>query len=194
MGNFSWLDCKTNKPIKNYRQKNVYVLVPKEFCDKFGKRITEGCYDGYGHFDTYDMYALVAFWNKEYLSEELLEKAPELRQFGGLWDFEKEKLKKEGKSDKEIDDLDRAEQKKYFDIAMNRRNNMIRLMNDYKDGMDDNTLKEKYGRDYLREIGIAISCYDEQNRALKFPIKITYDSKAVYEECKASDSDENQGF
>lgn len=37
----------------------------------------------------------------------------------------------------------------------------------------ENIMKEKYGRNYLREIGIDIVCYDEDNAVLKCPIKIT---------------------
>ena len=52
---------------------------------------------------------------------------------------------------------------------------------------------EKYGQDYLRLIGIDIACYDDQNNALEYPIKITHDEYAVYENCNPSDGDPNQG-
>lgn len=45
-----------------------------------------------------------------------------------------------------------------------------------------------------REIGIKIACYDKQNAALKYPIKITHDPNAIYEDCKPSLSDPNQGW
>lgn len=45
-----------------------------------------------------------------------------------------------------------------------------------------------------RYIGIGIACYDEQNASLKYPIKITHDENAVYEECEPSLSDPDQGW
>ena len=45
-----------------------------------------------------------------------------------------------------------------------------------------------------RWIGIELACYDEDNAALPYPIKITYDVNAVYEYCAPSLSDPNQGW
>ena len=117
MGQFSWLDCKTREQILDDVQRDVYMLVPKEFG---GGHIEEHCYDGYGTFGGRDAYALVAKWNR-----------PE------------------------------------------------QCIGD--DGKD-------------RLVGIGIACYDMQNKALKYPIKITYDPDAIYEECDFSPSDPNQGW
>lgn len=46
----------------------------------------------------------------------------------------------------------------------------------------------------LRYIGISMACYDEDNASLEYPIKITHDSEAIYENCKASKADPNQGW
>ena len=46
----------------------------------------------------------------------------------------------------------------------------------------------------LRHIGIIMACYDEDNARLEYPIKITHDPTAVYEECEFSPSDPNQGW
>ena len=55
--------------------------------------------------------------------------------------------------------------------------------------------KEKTGRFFeWRYIGIALSCYDEDNESLVYPIKITYDETAKYEWNTPSDSDPNQGW
>lgn len=45
-----------------------------------------------------------------------------------------------------------------------------------------------------RYAGIDIACYDEQNTALRFPIKITHDPDAVYKDCGPSPNDPNQGW
>lgn len=45
-----------------------------------------------------------------------------------------------------------------------------------------------------RWLGIILACYDEDNARLKYPIKITHDPNAIYEDCVASDSDPNQGW
>lgn len=43
--------------------------MPKPFQEKYGKAIYEYCYDGYGNFDIYDVYELIAEWNKEMIPE-----------------------------------------------------------------------------------------------------------------------------
>ena len=45
-----------------------------------------------------------------------------------------------------------------------------------------------------RYAGIDIACYDEQNAALRVPIKITHDPDAVYKDCGPSPNDPNQGW
>jgi len=117
MGQFSWLDCLSGEQVLDDVKRDVYLLIPQEFG---GGHIKETCYDGYGRFGGYDVYALVAAWN-----------APE--KISG---------------------------------------------NDEED----------------RIIGIDLACYDEDNRKLKYPIKITHDASAIYEHCCPSDSDPNQGW
>lgn len=45
-----------------------------------------------------------------------------------------------------------------------------------------------------RDIGISIACYDKDNARIKYPIKITHDPSAVYEDCGPSKSDPDQGW
>lgn len=45
-----------------------------------------------------------------------------------------------------------------------------------------------------RTIGIDIACYDDDNKRLKYPIKITHNPNAVYEDCKPSLGDPKQGW
>ena len=45
-----------------------------------------------------------------------------------------------------------------------------------------------------RDIGISIACYDKDNARIAYPIKITHDPTAVYEDCEPSKSDPYQGW
>lgn len=66
MGQFSWLDCRTEEQVLDNVERNVYVLVPQEFG---GGHIKEECYDGYGRFGGHDIYDLVVDWNLNYLEQ-----------------------------------------------------------------------------------------------------------------------------
>lgn len=144
MGQFSWLDCKTERQILDNWVKDVYVLIPMEFG---GGHIKETCYDGYGHFGGHDIYDLVVDWNA-----------------------------------------------KYLDIVRNNKDAWIcewvtAMEKDFK-AVENGTPTSRP----KRTIGIALACYDEDNMRLRYPIKITHDPNARYEECAPSKSDPNQGW
>lgn len=143
MGQFSWLDCKTNEQVLDNVCRDVYVLVPKEFG---GGHIHERCYDGYGQFGSKDIYDLIPEWNKDMIPEIIR------RSKAGHWK------------------------------ASINENQMMKFLNDEPLDVP------------VRYIGIEMACYDEDNRSLEYPIKITHDPKAVYEDCKPSLSDPNQGW
>lgn len=157
MGQFSWLDCITKEQVVDNKLRDVYVLVPKEFRKEYGLRIVEHCYDGYGHFGGYDVYDLVADWNREYLA-----KHPEHYIPGQLTKVS-----------------DNSWYKAYADLRKT------------KDEIVE-TVEGLYSE--WRTIGIEIACYDEDNAALPFPIKITHDANVIYEECEPSPSDPDQGW
>lgn len=180
MGQFSWLDCVTRKPIINDRRKSVYVLVPKDFG---GGHIREGVYNGYGDFGGHDIYDLVADWNKESATIANIAMCPEY----SLKNMAIGVALSTNKEEYEYWENDGINQLKRFFMLCKR-------MIDWQSGMSDEEMNEKYGSDWKRLIGIYIACYDEQNEALKYPIKITYDADAVYEECRPSWSDPNQGW
>lgn len=46
----------------------------------------------------------------------------------------------------------------------------------------------------IRDIGIDIACYDRDNKALKYPIKIVEDGNLNYDDVGYSESCEHQGF
>lgn len=167
MGQFSWLDCVNKKyPIRDNCKEPVYVLVPEAYIDQYADEgkpyIKEDYYDGYGHFGKYDIYDLVAEWNrgcivnlmqhsKSILGRELLLKV------GEMFDSKV--------SDEEITAFIKSKAPDSW------------LVTDWK-----------------RNIGISIACYDEDNARCVYPIKITHKEKAVYEKCKISLSDPNQGW
>ena len=177
MGQFSWLDCKTGEQVVDGRLRNVYVLVPEEFG---GGHILEPCYDGYGHFGGFDIYDLVTDWNRGRIPEEVLRK-PDRSRWGNTRDDE-------AWYDSRV--------KEYTDTL-----DAVRLLNA---GATDAEMQAYAGNhplccygsveEWKRSIGIKVSCYDDQNAALKYPIKITHDPDAVYEQCGPSDGDPNQGW
>ena len=154
MGQFSWLDCKTDEQIVDDKRRDVYVLVPREFG---GSHIKETCYDGYGHFGGYDIFDLIANWNREYIDSY------------HEYPYSKRVLGEEP----------------WADLYLNLENSISDIENKMRE-------TNKYWE--YRYIGIALACYDEDNEALTFPIKITHDPNAIYEWCPPSKSDPNQGW
>ena len=165
MGMFSWLDCITQEQVVDGRRRKSYVLVPKAFG---GGHIEEECYEGYGVFGGHDVYDLVADWNREYIEK------PE-KPNRSLW--------KEG-----------PEGDSWYRMAELRWERDCRAIHDFKGGASDRAMRELYGDDWKRSLGIVIACNDEDNASLRYPIKITHDENAVYEWCAPSKSDPNQGW
>ena len=148
MGQFSWIYSDTNKQLVDDKVADTYLLVPKAFQHIYGKAIYEGCYDGYGNFGEYDVYDLVAEWNKACIPEIIR------RIKNGTWHCK-------------VKDSDITNLRYYY--------------------MDEEFDCE------LRWLGIIMACYDEDNFALEYPIKIT--SKAMeYEHADASRTDPDQGW
>ena len=167
MGEFSWLDCKTGEQVLSRVRRDVYVLVPKEFG---GGHIVESCYDGYGVFGGEDVYALAATWNKGTATRENM-REPRREEWG------------------EGEDAQR-----WFESAHRRFEANAERLEMFKNGVPEEAMRDLYGDGWLRSIGIDIACYDDQNEALEYSIKITYDQEAVYEDCNPSRSDPDQGW
>ncbi len=193
MGCFSWLDCKTKKQIRiGFYGKEIYVLVPKEFG---GGHIVCNFYEGYGEFGGYDIYDLVAAWNREYLKKYPVSE-PRKEQFGSLYSYQIEDLKKQGKTDEEIAELCDNEREKYYQAALKRYNVSKNIFDEFISAPKGISFEDLLGMfdGRLRDIGIDIACENKDNKKLKYPIKITYDKDAIYEECSYSLSDPNQGL
>lgn len=162
MGQFSWLDCITEEQILDDVERDVYVLIPKEFG---GGHIKETCYDGYGRFGGLDIYELVADWNRKYITADHV--------------FPHE-VKYWQSSDVNNNVEFKAKEKDWW-----------MAYSDYS--IDQRGVEYITGHEW-RWIGIELACYDEDNAALPFPIKITHDPNATYEMCGPSKSDPNQGW
>lgn len=171
MGQFSWIDCKNKeRAILDGERVDTFVLVPEEFGETYGLHIKEPCYDGYGHFGEFDAYELVALWNRDHIGIENLIK-PER----SMWS--NDTLGEE-----------------FFNKGIEHYERKCERLNDFIKGSSYETMEVKYGKYFLREIGIDIACYDEQNAALEYPLKITHDPDVVYEDCEPSMGDPNQGW
>lgn len=195
MGVFSWLDCESKKPVK-IGAGPVYVLIPEAFG---GGHIKENCYQGYGNFCGCDIFELVAEWNRKAINPEKIklstfEEPLTVDDFGGLWDFEKDKLAKEGKTPEEIEALDNETRarnyKAYVERMARKRADLVRYC-----GLDDEEAEAlaESGDEVAREVGILLTCTNKDNRRLPYPIKITRNPAAVYEACKYSKIDPLQG-
>ena len=190
MGCFSWIYSDTNKPLRHTEK--AYLLVPPQFQDMQGKHIYEAHYDGYGNFGGYAAFELVALWNQEFVSVDMLDSKPTFDKYSlGLYDFEKENLAKQGMSQKEIEAKGLALRKEYFAKGLQRYEREVKRLEDFKNHVPEKEMVASYGEDYLMEIGIDIAC-DEKNAKLPFPIKIT--SKPMdYDDVKPSNRDPGQG-
>lgn len=69
MGFFSWKYSDTGKRMIIGKTKESYLLVPDEFHHIYGEYIKIENYNGYGMFNSHDVYDLVAIWNKEYIPQ-----------------------------------------------------------------------------------------------------------------------------
>lgn len=166
MGQFSWITCDTQKQVINNKKKDVYVLIPIEFG---GGHIAEPCYDGYGTFGGFDIYDLVADWNKQSVTSDII-RIPKREQWGYFPDSEDN-----------------------FSFAIDEYKRSCRRLGYFK-RCPDEVMTWKYGNYFKREIGIDIACYDEQNAVLKYPIKIAELKDSVYESMPYSKRDPNQGW
>ena len=179
MGQFSWLDCITGEQIVDNKVRDVYVLIPKEFG---GGHIKETCYDGYGNFGGHDVYELVATWNRKPLSDKpnyifphAVERAQRILQHY-KWDSDYSE-----RIDLQLRD------KTWYEFYSNLSFSEDKVV-EY--------MKEVGGMIFpeWRCIGIDLACYDEDNEVLPYPIKITHNPNAIYEDCMPSKSDPNQGW
>lgn len=185
MGSFSWLYCdqgeirkdkdgclipKRGQQLASYRKScPASVLFPKEFGGKEAQ-IYVDTYGDYGMFGLEDIYCLVADWNREWISKHPDYKTP--------YSVKREEAYPEYRAKKMSEN---SWWPFYSDLSLSREEVVRRW-------------EEACGhRCEYRTIGIDIACYDEDNAALPYPIKIAKDPRSVYEDCPPSYSDPYQG-
>ena len=174
MGVFSWMfaDKNNEKNLKLYHK--GYLLTPDN------KALKAEEYEGYGEFDGHDAYDLVADWNREYLSQHPEFLVPQHRRW---WD-ESNNIWIED-DPKRVDKF--AWYPYYADLSLSKKEVEQKISEDEK------AKKEMIFAEW-RCIGIDIACYDDQNAALPYPIKIVRNGRVKYNEVPASNGDPNQGF
>jgi hypothetical protein len=148
MGYFTWTDARRHpKLLKNgdyaAADKIGYGGYAKVVCPD-NTEIIETYYEGYGEFDGHDIYDLVVDWNKDYL-EDIFYRMPD-----DHWGYHLKDLASAFQRDDEYGM--RVEIERMIDL-----------------GLETKLLREEW----KRLIGITISCHDEDNANLPFPIKIT---------------------
>lgn len=148
MGYFTWTDAR-REPIvlKNgdfaVADKIGYGGYAKVVCPD-NTEIIETYYDGYGEFNGHDIYDLVVDWNKAHLEEIFYKMADD------HWGYHLKNLAVAFQNDDEY----------------GMRVEIERLIAE--------ELEPSWFRnEWKRTIGITISCHDEDNYNLPFPIKIT---------------------
>lgn len=77
--------------------------------------------------------------------------------------------------------------------ALRRYEKDCQMLTDFVNGKSDEYMISQYGKYWKREIGINIACHDDQNAALKYPIKICKRPTA-YETLPPSNRDPDQGL
>lgn len=127
--------------------------------------IDEPEYEGYGEFNGVDAYDLVADWNRKHLAEHPEYMVPQPC----------------GRPTRPVSSY--PWYAAYSDLTLSHEQVVDRVMK---------TTGEKFFE--YRFIGIDIACYDEQNAALPFPLKITKAKRGRhYADLPASKGDPEQG-
>lgn len=149
------------------QEEKFTVLIPEEFKDMTGQ---------------YTVFEYVAMWNKDHLTPEMLSlKKPYPENFRGM-DRELIKMyKKAGKTDAQIQQLDMEIRREFYDKALKEYEKAAAMIRDVRI-LSDTEMTEKYGKNYLHEIGVSIYRSDR----LVYPIKLSYDPELRYEDAEPS--------
>lgn len=180
MGCFSWLYADKDNTRAMNIGKTGYLIFPDGKVEE-----TDGGYDGYGHFgkhDHYDVYEEVADWNREFLVNHPDFTVP---QHGKMWD-------QDAMAYVELKSKKVSEFKWwpfYSDLSLSSGQITAKMLEMLRAADPDGLAFWEY-----RWIGIALSCYDDQNEKLPYPIKISSSPNVIYENLPASKGDPDQGL
>lgn len=141
MGSFSWYTADTLKSIRACNPFKVYVITPDN------TMLAEPAYDGYGHFAGYDIYELVADWNRAYFASH-----PDDMLYLG---------------DGKYSAVGSMPWYPYYaDLSLTPADIVAR----YKANMNNTSFEYRF-------IGIDLACYDRGNMSIPYPIKIVQKKK-----------------
>ena len=167
MGCFSWMFANKNNEKNLKIGHKGYLLTPDNECLKAYP------YEGYGEFGGYDAYDLVADWNRKYLSEH-----PE-------FEVSQHNRRVDEPNTKRVDEF--VWYPYYADLSLNRKDIVQKVLADPKAPYGNKIYEYRF-------IGIDIACYDDQNAALPYPIKVVSKNGLKYNEVPASENDPEQGL
>lgn len=177
MGCFSWMFADTdNKEALRIGDK-AHLFLPT------GVVLTEPSYDGHGRFDGQDVYDLVADWNRVFLAANpdfIIKQVEEV--------FNSEAGEWVPKPDKKVNEF--PWYPAYADLAKSRAE-VVEAVRE----LDLGGGRGEWRTFRYRCIGIEIACYNEQNAALPYPIKICRTKRGRnYETLPPSEADPDQGM
>lgn len=172
MGCFSWLFADTDNTQNLRIDRAGYIACPD------GTFIHEQCYEGYGEFNRQDVYELVVRWNRAFIAENPDFLLPHIHRFynGSVKQY-------------------RLKDFRWYPVIADLSIPFEQL----RDALDKHlretvSLYRPYSAE-LRGVGIDIACYNEDNAALPYPIKITRKMRGVhYKDLPASKRDPEQGM
>lgn len=173
MGYFSWMFANHNNQRNLKIDRKGYLYCPN------GTILKEPCYEGYGKFAGQDVYDLVADWNRAFLAQN-----PDfiIPQHGYFRDEATGELKTA--VDKKVSEF--PWYSAYADLSKSRE--------EVIEAWQKATGQPRVCCEW-RIIGIDIACYDDQNAALPYPIKICSTGRGLrYETLPPSNGDPNQGM